>query len=454
MMLEKEKTFALCTLGCKVNQEEGAAMAALLSAAGYRQVAFSAIADIYIINTCTVTHVADRKCRAMIRRAVKTNAEALVVVAGCYAQISGQEAAAIEGVDLVIGVDERASLLSLIEHCRQRQKPFLAVGDISKADKFMPIGDGAASQNRARAYLKIEDGCDQFCHYCLVPYARGPVRSLPLPEVVEQAQALLAADHKEIVLTGIHIGAYGQDLPGIDLQLLLQQLLALPGDWRLRLGSLEPQQIDERLIKLVAGNDKICKHLHIPLQAGSDKILAAMGRHYDTAFYAELLQRLRASVPDIAITSDVMVGYPGESEKDFADSYDFCRNMAFAGLHIFPYSPRQQTVAATLSQQVPAAIKENRAACLAALAQDLASAYGSAFVGRKLHLLLEQKVKIDEREYWQGHSENYLPLYLPCGRQAKGSIVPVIMTVPYFPLAGEKKKKNGFFCREAGIDRF
>ncbi|MGI5891591.1 MAG: tRNA (N(6)-L-threonylcarbamoyladenosine(37)-C(2))-methylthiotransferase MtaB [Bacillota bacterium] len=449
-MKREMPTFSIYTLGCKVNQEEGAALAALFTAAGYRQVSFSDAADIYIINTCTVTHVADKKCRSMIRRAVKANAQALIIVTGCYAQVATEKVAAIDGVDLIVGVNERADLLSLVEKYWQDKQPIRAVGDISRAKKYLSIGNGLSQQERARAYLKVEDGCDQFCNYCLVPYARGPVRSLPIDEAVQQASLLLAQGHREIVLSGIHIGAYGQDLPGANLFLLIDNLLQLPGDWRLRLSSIEPQQLDDKLLDLLAKNKKICPHLHIPLQSGSDKILLAMGRKYDTRKYAALLHKLRAINPFIAITSDIMVGYPVETEQDFAESYDFCRAMKFAGLHIFPYSRRQGTPAAQLCNQVQPNIKERRVASLSALAQEMATLYGQSFIGKELFLLLEQKAAINGRDYWYGHSENYLPLYLPYKNGQRGEIVKVVVEKPLGYEKNRKNKKEGFFSRLAG----
>jgi len=415
----EQKTFALYTLGCKVNQEEGAAISSLFESAGYGRVEFPAPADLYIINTCTVTNMADRKSRQMIRRAAKVNPQAVIVVTGCYAQTSPQEISKIEGVDIIAGMEERAVLTQLVcELMRQKQTDeskgqLLSVADIANASRFTPIASKSSGQERVRAYLKIEDGCDQFCNYCVVPYARGPVRSLPFDQALQQAQRLLSEGHQEIVLTGIHIGAYGQDLPGdIDIVDLAQELIKLPGLLRLRFGSVEPQQISERFLSLM-GHDKICAHLHIPLQSGCNTTLAAMGRHYDTAFYQQIVDSLRKVVPDMAITTDVIVGYPGETEVDFAATCDFCRQIAFAKMHVFPYSPRRQTVAATLPNQVGSQEKNRRAAVLSQIGEEMSVDYMKSFIGKRLQVLPEQRISFDNKWYWQGHSDQYVPVIFP-----------------------------------------
>lgn len=426
-----QKTFALYTLGCKVNQEEGAAVGSLMESAGFRRVDFSAPADLYIINTCTVTNMADRKSRQMIRRAAKANPRAVIVVTGCYAQTSPDDVAQIEEVDIVAGMEERAVLPQLVDELlRQREKDksagrLLSVADIMKARDFIPIPADASGQERVRAYLKIEDGCDQFCHYCVVPYARGPVRSLPFDAALQQARILLAEGHQEIVLTGIHIGAYGQDLPGdIDIVDLAQELIKLPGLLRLRFGSVEPQQISERFLELM-GQEKICAHLHIPLQSGCDAVLKAMGRRYNTAFYRQIIECLRQAVPDIAVTTDVIVGYPGETAEDFAATCDFCRRMVFARMHVFPYSPRRRTVAADLPDQVGAQEKNKRAELLSRIGEDLADKYRQSFIGRRLQVLAEQRICWDGKWYWQGHSDQYLQVIFPleAGEQGKAAFV-------------------------------
>ncbi|MGI6361403.1 MAG: tRNA (N(6)-L-threonylcarbamoyladenosine(37)-C(2))-methylthiotransferase MtaB [Bacillota bacterium] len=426
-MVDNRQKFTLYTLGCKVNQEEGMAMAALFRAAGYQQVSFQERADLYIINTCTVTHVADRKCRAVIRRAVKANPEAFIVVTGCYAQVAAAEIAKIKGVDLIAGVNERASLVQLVKECWEDKTSAArqVVGDISQVKKFMVIGDDGGDQSRARAYLKIEDGCDQFCHYCLIPYARGPVRSLPLKEAVQRAQVLLDLGYQEMVLSGIHIGAYGQDLAGHNLEKLLHHLCSLPGKWRLRLGSLEPQQLSDSLLKLISCEERICPHVHIPLQSGCDQTLMAMGRKYSTKQYATLLKKLRDFNPQIAVTSDLMVGYPGETKDDFERSLNFCQEMSFADVHVFPYSRRQGTPAFKIPKHVDQISKNQRVARINTEVGKMRASYRQSFVGKKVEFLPERQFNIDNVVYWQGHSENYLPVCLPASDGLRGQLISV-----------------------------
>ena len=409
------KSFVIMTLGCKVNQEEGAAIAALFLDAGYCEADFSASADIYIINTCTVTQLADRKSRQMIRRALNISPPPFVIVTGCYAQTSADDVAGIEGVDLIIGTEEKARIVEIAEKYLAGKDadtavPAKEISDIGKARVFRQIESSSRGQKRARAYLKIEDGCEQFCTYCIVPYARGPVRSLPVDKAVKEAKQLLAAGHKEIVLSGIHVGAYGRDLPDTDLVMLIKELLPLSGLRRLRIGSIEPQQVDDRLIALMAAEPAICRHLHIPLQSGGDNILKAMNRHYTTAEYRVLTDKLRSCFPDIAITTDIMCGFPGEGEDDFLASARFIEDIGFADMHIFPYSPRAGTPAAVFPNQVPSKIKDSRTAKIKAIATESRERYMSGFIGACLDILPEYETEISGRKFRFGHSGNYLPV--------------------------------------------
>jgi threonylcarbamoyladenosine tRNA methylthiotransferase MtaB len=440
------RSFAIATLGCKVNQGESASIAALMEAKGWQQVNFDESADVYIINTCTVTHLADKKSRAMIRRAISAAPQALVVAVGCYAQVNQEEIAAIGGVGLIVGVDQRRDLAELIEmkldaniarydnYYFPRETPYVVVENILTPHSFveMPL---KTDEKRARAYLKIADGCNQFCHYCIVPYARGPMRSLEPQRIMAGASKLIKQGYGEIVLTGVHIGAYGQDLPPapnggkIDLPLLLVSLLKLPGLGRIHLSSIEPYQFSDRLLFLLKKdsmslNPQICPHLHIPLQSGSDKTLKAMGRKYSQRDYAALLKRLRDFLPNASITTDVMVGYPGELKEDFRETYEFCKNMEFADLHVFQFSPRKKTKAADLPAQVSPDIKAERSAALLKLAEVLNQKYGKKFIGRPLEMLTESKTSFGGRDYWYGHSENYLGLLLPLEEKKRDNSFP------------------------------
>ncbi|MDO4581101.1 MAG: MiaB/RimO family radical SAM methylthiotransferase [Bacillota bacterium] len=427
-----DKSFAVFNFGCKVNQEEGGAIAALFAERGWTE--DKAAPRLLIVNTCTVTNVADKKARAQIRRLRREHPDSVLAVCGCYAQRAPQELAAIAGVDIVAGVAERAQLPQLAEQALAGAGRQSAVGDIAAVTEFADIFS-VSRQSRARAYLKIEDGCGQFCHYCIVPYVRGPVRSLPLAQAVDKARQL-ARSHGEIVLSGIHIGAYGEDLPA-----LIDALCALPELHRLRLGSIEPQQFTPQLLRQLERQPKLCRHLHIPLQAGCDATLAAMGRRYTTAQYAELLARLRAWDADIAVSSDIIAGYPGESEDEHAQTLAFVRQCAFALAHVFPYSRRAGTRAAALPCQLSAALKAERAARISAVCAETERAYVERFIGRKLELLTEQPVNIDGCDYISGHSGNYLPLLLP---------LPDGELRAAYEVVGERACGHGLIVRPSG----
>jgi len=415
------KAFYIYNFGCKVNQEEGAAIAALFISKGWQQV-FEEKADLFIINTCTVTAMADKKARNLIRRLRKENPDSILAVCGCYAQRAAEEVQAL-GVDIVAGVDERRLLPELVAKLQQEDS-VQQVGDILATTEFHRISEGSV-QVRARAYLKIEDGCDQFCNYCIIPYVRGPVRSLPFADAVAEAEQLVADGHREIVLTGIHIGAYGRDLPeGESLPRLIHRLCEIPGLVRLRLGSVEPRQFTEELIEALH-EEKVCPHLHIPLQAGADKTLLAMKRNYDTEFYRSLVKRLRAELGDFALATDVMVGYPGETPEDFALSRAFCEEMGYAAMHIFPYSRREGTPAAKAPDQVKQAEKAERASLLNDSAVRMEQAYLSSRMGTELRLMVEEGETIDGVSYVKGHSDEYLMLYLPSEGIPSGTVMTV-----------------------------
>jgi threonylcarbamoyladenosine tRNA methylthiotransferase MtaB len=412
-----QRTFAVYNFGCKVNQQEGGAISALFLARGWRWDA--AQPELIIVNTCTVTQTADKKARNLIRRLRREQPEALLAVCGCYAQRDVAAIAALPGVDIIAGVDERRRLPELVAECAKSKgrpgdgQPLLAVAAIAERHQFQRIA-AQSEQSRVRAYLKIEDGCDQNCAYCIIPQVRGPVRSLPLEQAMAQARQLVVAGHSELVLSGIQIGAYGEDLPpGEDLPALIRALLALPELPRLRLGSIEPQYCSEELLRLIASEPRLCPQLHIPLQSGCDRILAAMGRSYTTAEFMALTDRVRGLRPELAITSDVIIGFPGESEADFAETVTFLSQLEAARLHIFPYSKRSGTVAAGLSGQISQAEKERRAAVLAELSREQAANFGRRFVGQPLDLLPEEIVTVKGSRYLRGHSGNYLMLLLP-----------------------------------------
>ena len=416
-------TVAIHTLGCRVNQEDSQAMLSELLRAGYNQVPFTEQADIYIINTCTVTHLADRKSRQMIRRAAKQNPGALVVVTGCFAQTHSEEAAAIEGVGMVLGVEEKAHLLSLLNRHFQGEGVAVQVSDLEEVSVFTPISQEIGSGDRTRGFLKIQDGCENFCTYCIVPYARGKVRSLPHSKAVAFAEKMVAAGYGEIVLSGIHIGAYGKDLAaGENLARLVDHIAAIPGLLRLRLGSIEPMEVTAELLDTVARHDNICRHFHIPLQSGCDKTLSAMGRDYTTGDYARVIAHIKKLFPEATVTTDVIVGFPGETEQDFQQSYDFIETMGFSKIHIFPYSIRPGTPAADYEGQVAGEVKKERSDRLEQLAKRLTERIETAYIGKEVAVLLEQPCKVAGKSYWQGYTENYLPILAEAGEMERGNI--------------------------------
>lgn len=429
--MRKVPRVAFCTLGCKVNQNEIEALSALFKERGYTIVDFEEQADVYVINTCTVTHLADRKSRQMIRRAIKANPQAKVVVTGCYAQTDPHAVKKIPGVSLIVGTNEKGHLLELVEELQQagdisvtKGSPRIVVRKYQEMQQFEEI---ATEKNiaRARAYLKVQEGCDQFCTYCIIPYARGPVRSRSLKNTLEEAEKLIEAGFREIILTGIHLGAYGRDLgAGINLEYLLQHLLLLNQKVRWRLSSLEPTEVNPELLRLLLENANFCPHLHLPLQSGHDEILRAMHRPYTTAQYLKIVTEIREVIPDIALTTDVMVGFPGENEEHFREYLRFVERVAFSRLHVFKYSPRKGTPAAKFSGQVLPPVKELRSREMFQLGEKLEKQYAEKFVNQLLHVLVEEKVA---GTTWEGSSANYLKIRFTALRELRGKIVPVVL---------------------------
>ncbi|MBF8378253.1 tRNA (N(6)-L-threonylcarbamoyladenosine(37)-C(2))-methylthiotransferase MtaB [Alicyclobacillus mali] len=396
-------TVAFHTLGCKVNFYDTEGIWQTFKRRGYTQVPFDSVADVYVVNTCTVTHTGDRKSRQMIRRAVRTNSDAVVVVTGCYAQIAPDEIARIQGVDLVVGNDQKSKIVDHVEAVLAERKPYLAVGNIMKANEFDEL-DVPYFEERSRANLKIQDGCNNFCTFCIIPRARGLIRSRKPENVVQQATKLARAGYREIVLTGIHTGGYGEDFEHYRLADLLVELERIDLPFRIRISSIEASEIDHRLMDVLAASNKVVPHLHIPLQAGSDPVLRRMHRHYTTAEYADTLRELRRRLPDLAVTTDVIVGFPGETDEQFEETYAFVRAQGYAQLHVFPYSPRRGTAAYKFKDQVPEDVKRERVARMIALGDDLRQAYAASFVGRDLEVIAESPLASADDEARRAYS--------------------------------------------------
>lgn len=394
---------ALYTLGCKVNQYETQAMEQELTAQGHELVAFEEPADAYIINTCSVTTVSDKKSRQMIRRAKKMNPHAIVAACGCYAQTHTDEVAAL-GIDLVGGTGQRMEFLRQLLAAAEEKRQRVLVDDALRRREFEVLPAGG-QMSRTRAMLKVEDGCRNFCSYCIIPFARGPVRSLPVAEAVRQTEQLAAEGYREVVLTGIEISSWGQDLSGEQSLIdLLEAVSEAAGDMRLRLGSLEPRTITEDFCRRAARLKNLCPHFHLSLQSGCDETLRRMNRRYDAARYLESVALLRAYFSGVAVTTDLITGFPGETEEEFEKTLAFLRRCAFAQIHVFPYSIRPGTRAAAM-EQVPKSVKEARAARAGQVAAELHEKYLRSCVGQIFPVLFEQA---GEDGCFVGHAPNYM----------------------------------------------
>lgn len=400
------QTVAFHTLGCKVNQYETEAIWQMFKEAGYRQTSFEGPADVYVINTCTVTNTGDKKSRQAIRRAIRRNPDGVVVVTGCYAQTSPGEVANIPGVDIVLGTQGRENLLELIDQYRKTREPINAVKNIMKTRVFEEL-DVPNFSDRTRASLKIQEGCNNFCAFCIIPWARGLMRSRDPEKVLQQARKLVASGYQEIVLTGIHTGGYGEDLEDYDLAQLLADLSQIEGLNRVRISSIEASQITERVLQVLNSSEKMCRHLHIPLQAGSDDILRRMRRKYTTEQYRQKIEQIREAMPGVAITTDVIVGFPGETDELFEEGYRFIEEMQFAEMHVFPYSKRTGTPAAKFADQVPENAKNERTRRLIHLSNQFALDYAKQFVGQALDVIPEGRLESDPNIIY-GYSDNYL----------------------------------------------
>ncbi|MGO4498452.1 tRNA (N(6)-L-threonylcarbamoyladenosine(37)-C(2))-methylthiotransferase MtaB [Paenibacillus sp. 2RAB27] len=421
-------TVAFHTLGCKVNFYDTEAIWQLFKNEGYEQVDFENTADVYVINTCTVTNTGDKKSRQMIRRAIRRNPEAIVAVTGCYAQTSPAEIMAIPGVDMVIGTQDRERIIPLVKQFESDRQPINAVRNIMKTRTFEEL-DVPDFADRTRAFLKIQEGCNNFCTFCIIPWSRGLMRSREPQSVIAQAEQLVAAGYQEIVLTGIHTGGYGEDIEDYSLAKLLKDLDKVEGLKRIRISSIEASQITDEVIDVLKSSDKMCRHLHIPLQAGDDQVLARMRRKYTTAEFARKIERLHEIMPDVAITTDVIVGFPGETEEMFRDGYKFMEQMKFSEMHVFPYSKRTGTPAARMEDQVDEEIKNARVHELIDLSEKMQLAYAQKFVGQVLEVIPERTYKgAPDSGLYSGYSDNYVQLVFEGSEDMIGQVCRVKVT--------------------------
>ena len=398
------KTLAHTTLGCKVNMYDTQAMVEILTAHGCRVVSFEAAADIYIVNTCTVTNLGDKKSRQALRKAAKLNPEAVIVACGCYSQVAREAVKAIEGVSILIGTKERMRIAEYINLYLEGRKQKDFVSNISDQKEFENLNI-SAMEGKARAYIKIQEGCDRYCTYCIIPYARGPVRSRSLTNIIAEVEKLAQTGCKEVVLTGICLASYGKDMEGMNLSEILYTLHEVEGIERIRFGSVDPSSVTDELLEAMGSLPKICDHLHLSLQSGCDKTLKAMNRGYSTAQYRATVEKFRAILPDAGITTDIIAGFPGESDKDFRESLEFIKLMEFSKIHVFPYSLKAGTKAASMKNQIPPSIKEQRAKEVGELGASLADKFAKKFEHKKLKVLFEQKTG---NNVYEGHSSNYI----------------------------------------------
>lgn len=415
-----KKIVAIHTLGCKVNQYESEAIASMFEKSGYEVASFDDYSDIYIINTCTVTNLSDRKSRQAIRKAKKTNPDAVIIVMGCYAQTSPEDILKIPGVNIVMGTKDRNRVLEYIERVETGECRINAVDNIMSARQFEELKVNTYKE-RTRAYLKIQEGCSQFCSYCIIPYARGPIRSRNPEDIIREVEELSQNGFYEIVLTGIHLASYGKDLKTIDLLGIIQRIHSVEGIRRIRLGSIEPTTITEEFVRAAKDMLKLCPHFHMSLQSGCDKTLKNMNRKYTTEQYRQSVAMLKNNVPDVAITTDLMVGFPGETEEDFKNSLAFAEEMGFSKIHVFKYSPRKGTPAADMKNQVDPVDKEHRSEKMLHLSDKLEAEYFQKFAGRTLEVLYEQKMQ-DYPGFIEGLTKNYMRVMAKGDSDLKGAL--------------------------------
>lgn len=405
-----KKKVALHNLGCKVNAYEVEAMQQLLEKAGYEIVPFTEGADVYLINTCTVTNIADRKSRQMLHKAKKMNPDAIVVAAGCYAQADTEKLKEDNAVDLILGNNQKTQIVEVLEEYEKEHSKQVQVIEINHTKEYEELSIEQTAEH-VRAYIKVQDGCNQFCTYCIIPFARGRVRSRKIADVLREVETLASKGYKEVVLTGIHLSSYGVDFSKEERESLLSLIQAVSkveGIQRIRLGSLEPRIITEEFLEGIVATGKVCPHFHLSLQSGCNKTLKNMNRRYSAQEYAEKCELIRKYYPTPALTTDVIVGFPMETEEDFEESYEFVKNIHFYETHIFKYSRRHGTKAAAMDGQLTEAVKAQRSEKLLELHDIRAKEYEEAMIGKTIELLLEEEIEEDGKMWYVGHSREYV----------------------------------------------
>ena len=432
----KGKTVAPLTLGCKVNQYETDGMIELLKEAGMTAVSFEEKADVYLINTCSVTNMADKKSRQMIHRAKKLNPDAVVIAAGCYVQAAKDKLMEDDRISIIIGNNKKKDIVRILEDYLQAGVTDEGMLDISAEKEYEPLTINSTLEH-TRAYVKIQDGCNQFCSYCIIPYVRGRIRSRDIASIIEEVERLALTGVKEIVLTGIHISSYGKDKENeVGLADVIDAISKIESIKRIRLGSLEPSIITDEFIDRIVVNEKVCPHFHLSLQSGCNTVLKRMNRKYTCEEYFEKCDMLRRAFDRPALTTDVIVGFPGETEEEFQETVDYLTKLNLYEMHIFKFSPRQGTVAAGMKDQVAPEIKNHRSDVLLALSEKNKQAYEASFRGENLDVLVEEKVRREGKDGYRGHTERYMDIFVEeecmhriCGRQT--DIINHVVKIPY-----------------------
>ena len=421
--MEKEnKTVSFLTLGCKVNQYDSDAMRTIFLQQGYRAVKEEEEADVYVINTCSVTSIGDRKSRQMVRKIRRKHPQAVIAVAGCYAQIAPEIFEAMGDIDVIVGAQNRSKIVEYVEQAQKKEKTINAVKDIMSVTEFENLYVDAEGETKTRAFNKVQEGCDNYCTFCIIPFARGKLKSRKQKDAVEEIRRLVAKGYREIVLTGIHLGNYGRDLhDGTSLATLVEELLRIPNLLRIRMGSIESVELSDDLINLIKDEPRVCRHLHLPIQSGSDAVLRRMNRHYRLPEYKKLISELREKIPGLALTTDLIVGFPGETEENFMETLETLRELRFSAIHVFPYSQRTGTPAAVFPNQVPGDIKKDRVHRVQELEKEISKEYRKTFLQKTVHVLIEE----EKNGYFEGLSDEYIRVSITDKNVGKGRLYSV-----------------------------
>ena len=422
-----EKTVAFITLGCKVNQYESNGMAQKFLEKGYKVVEHTEKADIYVVNTCTVTNISDRKSRQMLRRVKEINKDSIVIAVGCYVQVAKQDVEKIPEIDLCLGNNEKANIVDFAEKYIKDKIKEVPMQDVLKSKEFVDFGEVVFTE-KTRAVVKIQDGCDRYCSYCIIPYARGRVRSRNPENIIEEIKEIVKKDIKEVVITGIHIASYGKDFKnGYKLIDLLEEINKIEGLERIRLGSIEPLLINEEFISRLKKLDKMCPHFHLSLQSGCDETLKRMNRRYTTEEFKNIVKIIRNNYSDAMLTTDVIVGFPGETEEEFENTYKFLKEIKFYKIHVFKYSQRKGTKAAVMPNQIDGNIKEERSKKIIKLSDSIQEEYNKSYIGKEIEVLFEE----EKGEIYKGHTKNYILAYCKTNENLNNKIVKVVCKKAY-----------------------